>query len=173
MAEELKVGCDMWLAPEATNEAYYDVPDQTNDYFNPAGISIADGAVGRIQFRTATPVPADVNATPAGKLWIYWTTSSSDTTSYVHYVWLVRDIADATESLDPDSGDFEDSSSSQSTSAGAGLLNKTVITLSGSDLTAGKTLIGRIVRDASAGNASDTLAATVTVLCIVLVMDQA
>jgi hypothetical protein len=173
LAEELKIACDMWLAPESTNEAYYDVPDQTNDYFNPAGITVADGAVGRIQFRTATPVPADVNATPAGKLWVYWTTASSDTTSFMHLVWLVRDIADATESLDPASGDFEDSSSSQSTSGGAGLLNKTVITLSGSDLTSGKMLIGRLVRDASAGNSSDTLAAATTFIAIVLVMDQA
>lgn len=171
MADEIKIDCDFWPNPYTDANAFYDVVDQSNDKFNPSGITLPDTLASRINFSTQEPIPDDINGTPAAELWIYWSTQSSDTSSNVEFGYGISDVTEESTTRDPTT--WDDSGDKTDTSSGATKLNVTKITITTSTVTAGKFLEGFIDRDAQGSNPSDALASNVLIEKIMLVADQA
>lgn len=169
MAEEIKIPCRFWPNTITNANGYYDVLNQTNDLFNPAGVVCADTLKVDICFISCAPVPADVNVTPAGKIRVAWITTSTDTTSPIQILPYVNDVVDS-GSLDPSA--WDDTTAVTDTSAGACLRNEKDVTLTTTTLTSGKWVYGVIQRDAQVANTNDTLAASITITDITLVMDK-
>jgi hypothetical protein len=166
MAEEIKIPCNFW--PSRTSAAYYDVVTEVTNIFNPAGVVLPTGVSGTVLFEACSVVPDDVNVTPAGQLWIYWSTASADTSSTITLTWGLSDIPTSTtgpeNSLDP--AVWESTSSISDSSAGAYIPNRAVVnSLTACEFLAGRDFIGSLTRS------TDALAASIVIHKILLVMD--
>jgi len=173
MAEEIKLVADFWPSVVNNPNSYEDIWDQTNDLFLPRGLVFPDSLCSEIYFCCREPIPADVNAVPAGKLWIGWLTLSTDVALVVEWDWALTAFNPATpDSWDPAAWGI--TGAPTQASAGASKENTCVCSLAAyaASLVAGRVIAGRIKRDATPGHATDTLTSSAMIDSIIFVADK-
>lgn len=161
MAEEIRIACQ--LSPHTTTDAnaYYGRIVMTNNAHQAFGIIVPDDKDSRINFRMASPIPTNINGTPAGILRVFW--GAAGTGNFKVFADVLVATNDTT-SLDPTVGTLS-TSVTEAVAVGANTFQATDISLTSlaASLTNGKTLFGWLGRKANT-DAADTVEAAIVLL---------
>jgi len=164
VAEEIKIPCR--LAPHTANNAnaYYGRLDMTNDLWQPFGLVLPDDKDSRVSFVMASPIPTNINATPAGIFRFIWVPGGTGS------VKLFLDATVATldsTSLDPASATLS-TSVTEAAAVGANVIQTTDIALTSlaASLVSNRVLFGWIERKASTDVADSVEAPIVLLQCL-------
>lgn len=133
----------------------------TNDLWQPFGIVLPDDKDSRVSFVMSSPIPTNINATPAGIFRFIWAPAGTGS------VKLFLDATVATfdsTSLDPASATLS-TSVTEAAAVGANVIQTTDIALTAlaGSLVSNRVLFGWIERKASS-DAADTIEAAVVLL---------
>lgn len=170
MAGEIVIPLKLWLERDRNPNASWDHFHGANDKHALAGWRFDDNVHAEINWCLSRPLPADINATPNGKIRVHWGTTSTDTTSLLQWLCDMLDILYNTTVADPAA--WDDQLSVQDASNGAVVENECEMSIVTATLTAGRGARGVIRRNALIGNTNDTLAATAWLTEAFLVADK-
>jgi hypothetical protein len=145
------------------------VLDMTNDLHQPGAWRLPTTVAVDYSGGLAWPIPSWINATPAGKIYLQWTTASSNTSNNIKLLVYAFSTAEG-DALDPAA--WTDSLSVLDTSAGTWKQNESFVSLSGVSQTAGKSL-WIVVRRNKPGESGDQLDAACFLLKTWYVADKA
>lgn len=149
-------------AHTTTNANAYDgCLDMTNDAFQAFGIILPNGADSRVNLFLASPIPTNINATPAGIFRLEWIPMS--TGNFKIFLDLDDCVPDTTQ-MDITAGALT-TNVTEAAVTGAGVLQVTDISLTSiaASLVSGSGLFGWLERKASS-DASDTVEAPIALM---------
>lgn len=167
MAGEIQVPCKLWIHRAINTRATYAHLVNAGIH-TPDGILMPNAGAADVNGRTSVPVPADINATPAGKIKIRWATTSADTSGTARFSVAVFDVTLNTTST---ASAADETLTVTDASNGQYVENECEVSLSATAQSAGRVIRFVITRDPSHG--SDTLAADVVITDVLYVADKA
>lgn len=167
MAGEIQIPCKLWIHRAINTRATY--AHLTNaGIHTPDGILMPNAGAADVNGRISVPIPADIHATPAGKLKLRWVTASADTSGTARFSVAVFDVnpnATSTASAADETLTVTDASNGQY------IENECEVALSATTQSSGRVIRFVITRDPAHG--SDTLAADIILTDALYVADRA
>lgn len=167
MAAEIQIPCKLWIHRVVNTRATY-AHLANGGAHTPDGILMPNAGAADVNGRTSVPIPADINATPAGKIKIRWATTSTDTSGTARFSVAVFDVALNTTST---AASADETLTVTDASNGQYIENECEVSLSATTQTSGRGIRFVITRDPAHG--SDTLAADVVITDVLYVADRA
>jgi hypothetical protein len=167
MAGEIQVPCKLWIHRVVNTRATY-THLANGGAHTPDGILLPNAGAADVNGRTSVPVPADINATPAGKIKLRWVTASADTSSTVRFSVAVFDVTLNTTST---ASAADETLTVTDASNGQYVENECEVSLSATTQSAGLGIRFVVTRDPA--NGSDTLAADIIITDVLYVADRA
>jgi hypothetical protein len=167
VAGEIVIPCKLWIHRVTNPLATYTHLANAGAH-TPDGILLPNAGAANVNGRLTTPVPADINATPAGKLKLRWATASADVSGTARFSIAVFDLTVNTTST---ASAADETLVVTDASNGQYVENECEVSLSATTQTAGKDIRFCIARDPAHG--SDTLAADIVLMDVLYVADVA
>lgn len=171
MAEEIEIPLSLSPHPSVNANGLPVNLNMTNNVHRPQAWQLPVAAAVDYCGWTVRRIPAWINGTPAGKVYLRWATGSSDTSNNIKFFVKVIDKQPDTDSLDHLNWTGGDELTVLDASNGAWVLNECSVSLSATSQVSGRDLSVLIRRDAP-GDGADQLNAIAYLLTARYVADK-